>query len=171
MARFEFKQDPPDQDWLARSDRRLNLVVRGLGLVLLVVGLIVALTVIVSAWKLYLSPTHIERFAQAVERGSHLDFALSGASQRGQQQLDSSDRAGVSSAPATTSSASTAPQTGFRFSYFAAWLIAILLLLLIGRLAIAAVRTGGELALYDVQVKKLARALIAEHTRKPGDSS
>ena len=52
-----------------------------------------------------------------------------------------------------------------------AWLIAILLLLLVGRLAIAAVRTGGELALYDVQVKKLARALIKERALTARDSS
>ena len=167
MARFEFKQDPPDEDWLTRSDRQLNLVVRGFGLVLLVVGLIVALTVIVSAWSLYLSPTHIERFAQAVEQGSHLDLTLTNATQRGQQQLDSSDRAGVSATPRTPISIATQP--GLRLSYFMAWLIAILLLLLVGRLAIAAVRTGGELALYDVQVKKLARALIKESARKPGD--
>ena len=54
---------------------------------------------------------------------------------------------------------------GLRFSYFVAWLIAIMLLLLIGRLSIAAVRTGGELALYDVKVGKLARALLKERMR------
>lgn len=167
MARFEFKQDPPDEDWLARGDRQLNLVVRGFGLVLLVVGLIVALTVIGSAWSLYLSPTHIERFAQAVEQGSHLDLTLSRTTQHGQQQLDSADSAGVSATPRTPSSIATQP--GLRLSYFMAWLIAILLLLLVGRLAIAAVRTGGELALYDVQVKKLARALIKESAHKPAD--
>ncbi len=167
MARFEFKQDPPDEDWLARGDRQLNLVVRGFGLVLLVVGLIVALTVIGSAWSLYLSPTHIERFAQAVEQGSHLDLTLSRTTQHGQQQLDSADSAGVSATARTPSSIATQP--GLRLSYFMAWLIAILLLLLVGRLAIAAVRTGGELALYDVQVKKLARALIKESAHKPAD--
>lgn len=167
MARFEFKQDPPDEDWLARGDRQLNLVVRGFGLVLLVVGLIVALTVIGSAWSLYLSPTHIERFAQAVEQGSHLDLTLSRTTQHGQQQLDNADRAGVSATPRTPVSIATQP--GLRLSYFMAWLIAILLLLLVGRLAIAAVRTGGELALYDVQVKKLARALIKESAHKPAD--
>ena len=43
-------------------------------------------------------------------------------------------------------------------------------LLLVGRLAIAAVRTGGELALYDVQVKKLARARIEERARTTHDA-
>ena len=164
MARFEFKQDPPDEDWLERGNRTLNLIVRGFGLVLMTVGLVVALTVIVSAWNLYRDPTHIETFAQAVEAGSHLDLTLSRAAQSGQQQLDPADRAGNSPLPRAEAVGATA-QPGFRFSYFMAWLIAILLLLLVGRLAIAAVRTGGELALYDVQVKKLARALLEERTR------
>jgi hypothetical protein len=171
VARFEFKQDPPEPEGLERAERVLNLVVRCFGLVLMVVGLIVALTVIASAWSLYRSPTHIENFAQAVEQGSHLDLTLANASQRGQQQLETSDRAGISPLPhAADASAATAPPASFRFSYFMAWLIALLLLLLVGRLAIAAVRTGGELALYDVQVKKLARALIEERARTANES-
>lgn len=167
MARFEFKQDPPPIEGIERAERVLNLVVRCFGLALMVVGLIVSLTVIFSAWSLYRSPTHIESFAQAVEQGSHLDLTLSRATQRGQQQLDTNDMAGVSplSRAADTSPPAPAPLASFRFSYFMAWLIAMLLLLLVGRLAIAAVRTGGELALYDVQVKKFARALIQERAR------
>ena len=167
MARFEFKQDPPPVEGIERAERVLNLVVRCCGLALMVVGLIVSLTVIFSAWSLYRSPTHIESFAQAVEHGSHLDLTLSRATQRGQQQLDTNDMAGVSPLPRAADTSTPAPTqlASFRFSYFMAWLIAILLLLLVGRLAIAAVRTGGELALYDVEVKKFARALIKEQAR------
>ncbi len=171
MARFEFKQDPPPVEGIERAERVLNLVVRCFGLALMVVGLIVSLTVIVSAWSLYRSPTHIERFAQAVEQGSHLDLTLSRATQSGQQQLDTSDTAGMSPLPraADAQAPAVTPPASFRFSYFMAWLIAILLLLLVGRLAIAAVRTGGELALYDVEVKKFARALIKEQARAAAD--
>ena len=72
VARFEFKQDPPPLEGIERAERVLNLVVRCFGLALMVVGLIVSLTVMFSAWSLYRSPTHIESFAQAVEQGSHL---------------------------------------------------------------------------------------------------
>ncbi|MCC6707035.1 MAG: hypothetical protein IT492_05645 [Gammaproteobacteria bacterium] len=169
VARFEFHQDPPPLEGMDKAERMLNLVVRSFGLVLMVVGLIVALTVIFSAWSLYRSPTHIESFAQAVEQGSHLDLTLSRATQNGQQQLDTSDRAGLAPPARTADTPDKTPPASFRFSYFMAWLIAILLLLLVGRLAIAAVRTGGELALYDVQVKKLARALLEERTRTKGE--
>ena len=50
VARFEFHQDPPPPEGIERAERVLNLVVRCFGLVLMVVGLIVALSVIFSAW-------------------------------------------------------------------------------------------------------------------------
>lgn len=166
MARFEFKQDPPPQDWVDRSTGLLNLTVRSLGLVLLMVGMFVALLVIVSAWSLYDNPSTIETFAQAVERGSNLDLTLSHVTASAREQVDAGVSPELAGPDAENTPAPPAPQ--FHFSYFAAWLIAILLLLLIGRLAIAAVRTGGELALYDVQVKKLVRALLDERARANG---
>ena len=162
VARFEFKQDPPELDGIERAERRLNLTVRYFGLCLMVVGLLVSLMVIISAWSLYRSPGHIERFAEAVEQGSRLDLTLSRVTQNGQQQLDTSDRAGISLPSGSSATKTATPQASFRFSYFMAWLIAILLLMMVGRLAIAAVRTGGELALYDIEIKKLVRAAKAE---------
>ncbi|PCH64700.1 MAG: hypothetical protein COC04_03320, partial [Gammaproteobacteria bacterium] len=49
-----------------------------------------------------------------------------------------------------------------RVSYFLAWIIAILLLMVIGGLASSAIRTGGQLALYDLQVKRFANELIKQ---------
>ena len=45
---------------------------------------------------------------------------------------------------------------------FAAWAITILLLLLIGRLAMTAIRVGDQLALYDVQLREFTKQLINE---------
>lgn len=158
MARFEFQADPPSDDWVDRGSRTLSLFIRLCGLVLMLVGFVVALMVIVNAWSLYDDPDQIKRIARAVERGSNLDSSLSSAAASGRRQLDNAaggvqqyDEAGV--------------VNGLRFSYFVAWMIAILLLLLIGQLSISAVRTGGELALYDVKVGKLARALLQERAR------
>ncbi|MCZ6666500.1 MAG: hypothetical protein O7B81_14445 [Gammaproteobacteria bacterium] len=160
MPRFEFEQSPDSGDLVDQGTRILNLVVRGFGLVLLLVGMIVALMVITSAWSLYDDPEKIESFARAIEHGSNLDLSLSSAKTTGRRQLDSSS---VDGGPILEET--VAPRPEFRFSYFIAWLIAILLLMMIGRLSITAVRTGGELALYDVQVKKLARALLEERAR------
>ena len=119
--------------------------------------------VIASAWSLYEQPARIEAFAREIERGSNLDLTLSQAVAAGREQVEAALAArpefGGAAPPAAT------PAPGFRLSYFIAWLLAILLLLLIGRLALGAVRTGGELALYDVKVGKLARALLRERQR------
>ncbi len=167
MPRFEFSQDDTPDDWVERSSRLLGLVVRGIGLVLLVVGFVVALVVMSNAWSLYDDPTRIEVFARAVERGSNLDLTLSSAASVGRGQLEDTTAmdADPLAATATAPAPDAASRPAFRFSYFVAWAIAVVLLLLIGRLAIAAVRTGGELALYDVKVGKLARALLRERAR------
>ena len=54
----------------------------------------------------------------------------------------------------------------FRISYFIAWVIDLLLLLLLARISIMAIRTGGELALYDAQIKRLARQIVQAKGKK-----
>ncbi len=165
MPRYEFDKEDVRDDWVDGSTRLLGLVVRATGLVLLAVGFVVALMVIASAWSLYEDPARIEAFAREVERGSNLDLTLSGSAAAGRAELETARGADTDGQPRAALPGGSDPATSFRFSYFVAWAIAILLLLLIGRLAIAAVRTGGELALYDVKVGKLARALLRERTR------
>ncbi|MGB1882533.1 MAG: hypothetical protein ACPHUF_01395 [Gammaproteobacteria bacterium] len=98
---------------------------------------------------MYDDPAKIERFAAAVERGSNLDLTLSKAAAQGQQELDGiqavgatleTDNVGAGAQPAPKRV--SAP--GLRFSYFVARAIALLLLLLVGRLSIAAISAGGE---------------------------
>ena len=169
MPRFEFNQNDQSDDWVEQGSRLLSLAVRGCGLILLAVGFVVALMVIASAWSLYDDPDKIEAFARAVERGSNLDLTLSNATSAGRRQLE--DDAPETTIASAAPDAMTVAPPALRFSYFIAWLIAILLLLLIGRLALAAVSTGGELALYDVKVGKLARALLRERTQRSAPTS
>jgi hypothetical protein len=137
--------------------RVFSVFVRLIGVVLLLVGLWLSLQVIREAWDLYRAPERIERFAQAIERGSNIDkiFILPSSAPK-RAEADESDQPRLSADPID--------RTGepFRPSYFMAWGIALLLLMLIGRLALAAVKTGGELALYDTEVRRFARALIQE---------
>lgn len=162
MARYQFEEEPQQQqDWAARGASLSQAAVRGLGFVLMLVGLWISLAVIAEAWSLYRQPVKIERLARAIERGSNLDLTLTRASQGTQQPQAAAD-----GMPAAAPAATEAP--GFRLTYFVAWMIAILLLLLIGRLAIAAVKTGGELVLYDGQFRKFARALVQESAGQRG---
>ncbi len=146
MATFRFDEDSDGVGTrMAQVTSVTQLFIRAVGVLLMLLGLFVAMLVIIEAWGLYSDPDRIESFAEAVERGSNLDSAL-----RPQIEDDSG------TAPV---SANDLPV--FSLSYFAAWVIVILLLMLIGRLAITAVRVGGELALYDVKIKKFARELIS----------
>ncbi len=154
MARYQFNEDTAAPDWSERGTQLSQFVVRGFGFVLMLVGLWISLAVIAEAWSLYRNPANIERLAKAIEHGSHLDRALSRVGMADRNTLDDS-----------ASAADDTELLGFRMTYFVAWIIAILLLMLVGRLALGAVRTGGELVLHDAQIKKFARELVREAAR------
>jgi len=137
----------------SRSTEVIAVIVRLLGLVMLIIGLTIAIKTIVEAWSLYEEPQLIERFAEAIDEGSNLDQLLRSFSQKTASTED-----GVESATATT----TSQQATLRVSYFLAWVIALVLLMVIGGLAASAIRTGGQLALYDLQVKRFANELIKQ---------
>ncbi|MDA0822941.1 MAG: hypothetical protein O3C28_11020 [Proteobacteria bacterium] len=119
----------------------------------MIVGLWIGLKVINEAWSLYKHPQNIERLARAIESGSNLDKALTAkAPDNLSESADASEASDDRVREVNTA-------LGFRLSYFVAWIIAILLLMLVGRLSIAAIKTGGELALYDLQIKRFAKYL------------
>ena len=160
MARFQFDDDTSANTPIERGTRLAQTIVRGGGFLLLVVGLWIALAVISEAWSLYRHPEQIERIAAAIEHGSNLDQTLAKASQGlAASTPDEADNDRTTSSATHTTSA---PAPTFRLSYFVAWMVAILLLMLIGRLSIAAVKAGGELVLYDLHIKRFVRELLRE---------
>lgn len=141
-----------------------EIFVRLAGVLLLLVGLVIGIKVVVEAWGLYRSPEHIERFSWAIEQGSNLDKTIRSftanriPSSKSNVDSELPDQALRSS----DMTARTSVDEPVRFSYFMAWVIVILLLMLIGRLALAAIKTGGELALHHREVKRFARTLLKE---------
>jgi len=138
----------------------MSVIVRSVGLFLLVVGLIVGLLTIREALLLYKNPDRVERFAVAIEQGSNIDKSLT--SFRESALGDTGDKDAAPSADTGSTQKSTHDPGNIRVSYFVSWVIVLLLLLLIARIALAAIKTGGELVLYDMNVKQLARMLIKE---------
>ena len=133
---------------LSIAEHIMLIFVRLLGTALLIFGLIVAVLVVLEAWKLYQEPERIERFAFAVEQGSNLDKIL------------------LFDTATTAAEEGTAPSRtrddNLRLSYFAAWFIVLALMLVLCILAMSAVSTGGQLALYDSNVRRLSRQVIRE---------
>lgn len=134
-------------------------VVRLIGVFVLFVGLWVGVTVILEAWALYEEPERIERLAAAVERGSNIDRIFSATEER----ISSEIAAGSAASP--PAAGTTRADKGLRLSYFAAWIIAMMLFLIIGSLAMAAISIGGRLALYDSGMKKFSRQVVREFQR------
>lgn len=169
MAQFKFKSDDRDE---IRSERKttmkqentspatdfMSFCVRLMGMFMLIAGLWLGVKLIVEVWALYKAPQNIERLADYIEKGSHLDKALGSFSSKRPQRVK--EKEGLLDEPVATSK--KADDESLRITYFIAWIIAIFLLMLIGRLALGAIKTGGELALYDLQVKRFARLLIEE---------
>ncbi len=133
------------------ADTWIAILARGAGLVLLLVGLWAAVTVIREAWALYDEPRNerVEAFARAIAEGTRLDAILETDAEEG-----GGDRAGA-----------TRAERSLRISYFLAWGLVLIMLLLVGRLSIAAIKTGADLALYDAQIKRLRRELMREIAR------
>lgn len=129
----------------------LSIVVRMCGLLLLFIGLWIAIQVFSEALSLYKDPNNIERMATAIEAGSNIDKSLIPI----RDSLLGEDETAAGSDPTPVVTAN-----GFRISYFIAWVVDLLLLLLLARISIMAIKTGGELALYDAQVKRLAREIV-----------
>ena len=139
----------------------LGAVVRVVGVVVLFVGLWVGIKVILEAWALYEQPQRIVRFADDIQKHSNLDGVIGSlgviadGESSPQQQTDKTQVAG----------GKKGASTGLRLSYFAAWFIALLLIFVIGSLAMSAITTGGQLALYDLQLKRYSRSLLKEVRR------
>lgn len=137
----------------------LSIVVRLCGLLLLFIGLWIAIQVFNEALSLYKDPTNIERMAMAIESGSNIDKSI--------VPIRDSILGNDEEEPTPESKPSTENNTnGFRISYFIAWVVELLLLLLLARIAIMAIKTGGELALYDAQVKRLARYIVKANKKE-----
>ena len=136
----------------------MSVIVRIAGLFLLSVGLIVGLLTIREALQLYNDPGRIERFAVAIEKGSNIDTSLN--SLRDSASADNEDDAAPSAA--VKKAPEPVHNNTVRVSYFLSWVIVLLLLLLLARIALAAIKTGGELVLYDMQIKQFAKMLIRE---------
>ena len=139
----------------------LGAAVRLVGVAVLCVGVWAGVKVIVEAWSLYEQPQRIERFATAIQAGSNLDGLIGNlVAASGPAEADDQTPSAAAAKPRRAEPGGT-----LRLSYFAAWFIALLLMFVIGTLAMTAITTGGQLALYDLQVKRHSSAVIKEVRR------
>ena len=124
-----------------------GVIARICGLLVLLAGLWISWIVFTMILEIYENPAVIDKWAIEIEQRSNLDRAITPL-RRGLTQTDDGK-------PVPRSES-----TDLRLTYFVAWIFVLLLLLLLARIGLLAVKTGGELLLYDSQVKHLAREII-----------
>lgn len=139
----------------------ITTIVRLLGMTLVIIGLYIGMKVVFEAWALYEEPQRIERFAKAIEHGSQLDSLIASFADKAP---DGEENGAIQQEPLQH-----AKKPKIRLTYFLAWGIVMILLMVIGSLASTAVKTGGQLALYDLQVKQLARQLLKQGAKNRQD--
>ena len=144
----------------------MSVIVRLIGMILLLAGLCVALAVLLQALSLYREPQEIERLAAAIEKGSNIDQSLTSFRNNVVvEPRENETEPGVAKEPTKPATPATTPSNNVRVSYFLAWVIALLLLLLTASISLRAIKTGGELVLYDMQIKQFAKLLVKETSK------
>lgn len=105
----------------------MSIIVRFCGLMLLFIGLWIAIQVFNEALALYKDPANIERMATAIEAGSNIDKSIVPIrdSLLGEEDTDTETEVATKAKDNTD---------GFRISYFIAWIVDLLLLLLLARI-------------------------------------
>ena len=142
MYEFEDEKEKIAEPAVTETGNARNwsaIMVQFIGVVLLVVGLWAALHVLLEAMRLYRDPVRIEQLALAIERGSNLDNTLNQNFMDGELRDDNTASTGASRSAPTAG--------GVRLTYFVAWVVALLILMLIAMIALATIRTGAELLL------------------------
>lgn len=139
----------------------MSMIVRGAGMLLLLMGMWMGIKTLNIILDLYQTPETIERFATKIEEGSGIDKAIAPAKEiivaSNETKNNSSDELqSFEAAPAKPASS----KQGLRMSYFFAWAIVLILLLILGRLSLIAIKVGGELALYDVQLRRFVKEIL-----------
>ncbi len=124
---------------LESAEAVLRIIVRVVGIGLVVVGAWIGVSTVEEAWDLYRDPGRVERFALAIEQGSGIDTTL-----------------------ASASGAASGQQEGFRPSYFLSWIVAILLLLVVAKVAVWMIVAGGKLTIPEPRVWITGRAAARE---------
>jgi hypothetical protein len=143
------------------------ILVRLVGVVVLVVGLFVGLLVLHTAWNLLQKPETILPFAQEIETRSQLNAFIHSWCQILLTVLHEYT-AMASTRVVFSAKTIAALENGLKLdlSYFAAWGLTVIVLLLIGRIAFWTLSTGAQVALASTnserQIKLIVRELIRE---------
>jgi hypothetical protein len=137
-------------------------IVRFIGAAIMLIGVVVVLQVMNQAWELYKDPNSVVAFSEKIENASNINKALN--TLLGETLEDMRQRM---NSLVNANNPNNQPGNPPRFepwniSYFVAWFLKIVLILLIGRIGFFAMSEGGKLALVGMGEKNTAKNLAKE---------
>jgi hypothetical protein len=125
-----------------------NALVRISGVVLVAVGVWAAISVVFEAWNLYRDPTRVERFAAVLEEATGL-HAPGASGKKNQRMPDAGKNSNPAGVARSSGEAKDRDPLALRLVYLFAWLLIVLLLLMIGKLANWTIVAGARLVFAD----------------------
>ncbi len=131
-----------------------DALIRAIGLILLLIGLGAGIQVLLEALKLYRDPYKIEQLSHVIEQAFNPDKNLS--------KTETKETDYNSGKAIITSLNYQSREQEIHLSYFVAWIIALLILMLLSMIAFSFIRAGSELVLQDRQMKSHVHLLIKE---------
>lgn len=136
-------------------------IVRLVGAVIMIVGVVVALQVLRHAWDLFNDHASVVAFGEKIEKASNLNNAFN--TLLGESLAEFRLHARQVFDPNNANNQQPAARfEPWNLSYFVAWFVKILLLLLIARIGFWAMSEGGKLALVSLGERTLAKNMTRE---------
>lgn len=142
----------------------LSAIIRFIGVIILLLGIWLGYNVVSTAWGLYKNPDNIKDISRKVKQESKVDeFGESMSKFLHAVMSDTVNEIREAKGKQIKNFPKIAP---LRISYFISWFIAILLLLVIGKISMWILSEGGKLAKANTDNAELARALVKEMMRE-----
>jgi hypothetical protein len=143
----------------------LTNIIRGIGIIILFLGLWIGLKIVNTSWSLFEDDTVIDNLAKKIESRSHIDSTISSLFKARNDNnsnelpkvsdIKESEKTNQLAEPVTTKQkySSLDSLKNFQPSYFLAWLVGVILLILVGHISALAITTGAKLC-FIVQPSK-----------------
>ena len=130
-----------------------NTIVRVIGIIIMIVGLVILGKVLHRVWSLYDDPGYVKTYSEKIEEASNINANFNAGFQRFLKSTMKSRR----------------KLKEFNLAYFCTWLLILLLLGIIGRIGIAMISQGGKLAIVGTAEKHIAKEVSTEIARVLGE--
>lgn len=122
-----------------------EIIISSIGLVILLVGFSIAIQLVTTVWGLFSDQSLIQDLTSQVEQHSHLNSVIERLVKPFAPEVFGTDDLSPGQTSDNSEMVPSAQIQSLNISYFAAWILAVLLLGLVGHVAALTLSTGAKL--------------------------